>query len=455
MAEPFPSVLATARFIDDLDAIDYPLGIKTPNKHLNQGHTKGGKFRYDRDFLLQFMSFCKDKPGSLSPRLDALHIGRSGDKGPALGSAAGRRQTGKVGPLVGKSASPGLGTSARNEGVAELAVPLKIFTRSQRGRQRPELCKSFIAAATQAAASTDADSPEIVKVKTLLNELTAEKFDGATDQIVACASESEKEQDGRTLIQVIQLVFDKAIDDASRSEMYARLCNKLMKQISQIRIAQYDGDKLLRAYLVNRCQEVFELGQSTPTAAANASEDKAITEELATKKDGEDELELYSDEYYPTLREKGQGYGLIILIGELFKLSVLREHDLHQWIKNLLGNVEDSEEGNETLCQLLTTVGRSLDTPKAKGHMNVYFSRLLEASRNEKLSSRAHNMLWDVIALRQRNWLPMRVIDAPQTTVQDRQAGTMVRKAQENDLIAISRRGEGSRGRFNHSMDDG
>ncbi|KIO16755.1 hypothetical protein M407DRAFT_33582, partial [Tulasnella calospora MUT 4182] len=59
------SALASARKIDDLDSVRYPEGIKTPNVELNQGQTKGGKYRYDRDFLLQFMQICKDKPDNL------------------------------------------------------------------------------------------------------------------------------------------------------------------------------------------------------------------------------------------------------------------------------------------------------------------------------------------------------------------------------------------------------
>ncbi|KAF8634712.1 hypothetical protein AX17_004122 [Amanita inopinata Kibby_2008] len=44
----------------------------SPKPELNAG-AKEGKFRYDRDFLLQFMSICKEKPESLPP-LDAIGL---------------------------------------------------------------------------------------------------------------------------------------------------------------------------------------------------------------------------------------------------------------------------------------------------------------------------------------------------------------------------------------------
>ena len=67
-----------------------------------------------------------------------------------------------------------------------------------------------------AAAPVSEDTPEVVdrKVRSLLNKLTMERFDSISDQIIAWANKSEKEKDGRTLIQVIRLVFEKATDEA-------------------------------------------------------------------------------------------------------------------------------------------------------------------------------------------------------------------------------------------------
>ncbi|KAH9067673.1 eukaryotic translation initiation factor 4G1, eIF4E-binding domain-containing protein, partial [Lactarius vividus] len=68
---PVPtSALATARPIQDLNHIFYPEGIKNPDAQLNINAQKG-KFRYDRDFLLQFMNICKEKPDNL-PLLDMI-----------------------------------------------------------------------------------------------------------------------------------------------------------------------------------------------------------------------------------------------------------------------------------------------------------------------------------------------------------------------------------------------
>ncbi|TFK78726.1 tubulin-domain-containing protein [Polyporus arcularius HHB13444] len=47
-----------------------------------------------------------------------------------------------------------------------------------------------------------------------------ERLNSISDQIIEWANKSEKEKDGRTLIQVIRLVFEKATDEATWSEIH-------------------------------------------------------------------------------------------------------------------------------------------------------------------------------------------------------------------------------------------
>src|SRR5262249_28028840 len=109
---------------------------------------------------------------------------------------------------------------------------------------------------------------------------------------------------------------------------------------------------------------------------------------------GDGEVALYSDEYYAAQKAKRQGLGLIKFIGELFKLSMLTERIMHECVKKLLGNVEDPEEEEiESLCKLLSTVGASLDTDRARGHLDIYFQRMKELTKNPNVSSRMQFML--------------------------------------------------------------
>ncbi|KIM77830.1 hypothetical protein PILCRDRAFT_98521 [Piloderma croceum F 1598] len=275
----------------------------------------------------------------------------------------------------------------------------------------------------------DPESPELVdgKVRALLNKLTVEKFDSISNQIIAWVNKSEREKDGRTLIQVIRMVVEKAADETVWSEMYARLCRKMMEQISPkmqdggINNAEgkpIPGSQLFRKYLLNRCQEEFERGwaakdASAAAAVAKAGEDEAVKEANDKKKDSDDEPVLYSEEYYTAQKEKRQGLGLIKFLGELFKLQISSERIMHECVKKLLSVENPEEDKIESLCKLLTTVGQILDTNKARAHMNVYFSRMKELTRSGSVSSRMQYMLQNVIELRERKWISRNHVAAP------------------------------------------
>ncbi|KAI0645181.1 eukaryotic translation initiation factor 4G1, eIF4E-binding domain-containing protein [Trametes meyenii] len=78
-APPTLTALSTARPIEDIEDVKYPLGIHGPKPELNV-NAMPTKFRYDRDFLLQFMAVCKETPGPLPP-LEALGLVRGPDGG--------------------------------------------------------------------------------------------------------------------------------------------------------------------------------------------------------------------------------------------------------------------------------------------------------------------------------------------------------------------------------------
>jgi len=242
--------------------------------------------------------------------------------------------------------------------------------------------------------SPNGNSPEVVncEVKGLLNKLTTEEFGLISDQVIEWANKSENEKDARTLVQVIEIVFEKAKDEES-ADIYARLCLKMMEQLSpKIQddgIKDVDGKliiggRLFRKYLLNRCQEAFERGWVPKDAAASAK----------GKSTGDGEAALYSDEYYAAQKAKRQGLGLIKFIGELFKLQMLTERIMHECMKKLLGNIDNPEEDEiEMLCTLLSTVGDRLDNEKAKAHMDMYFRRMKKLARSSHVSIHAKGIL--------------------------------------------------------------
>ena len=200
-------------------------------------------------------------------------------------------------------------------------------------------CNRWVPSTQWAAVETDTLKIMMGKVRALLSKLTIKKFNSISDQIIAWTNKSK---DGRTLNQVIGLIFEKAIDEPKQSEMYALLCHTMMMGISpEIRdndVKTWDGGriisgKLLHKYLLNRCQENFDYGWVSKEAtgrAAAANEQKKHANELF-------------DEYFASQEAGHRGLSLIKFMGELFKLHMLTERIVHECVKKL-GNVENPDE---------------------------------------------------------------------------------------------------------------
>ncbi|KAH8115352.1 armadillo-type protein [Phellopilus nigrolimitatus] len=300
--------------------------------------------------------------------------------------------------------------------------------------------------ASRKPVAVDMDAPEVVdrKVRSLLNKLTMEKFESISNQIIQWANKSESEKDGHTLIQVIRLAFEQATNEARWSEMYARLCRKMMEQISpdvqDDGIRNSEGKPITGGLLKTSSADGSRRNLLPLPPQRKANEDQALKVESEKEENKESgETPQFSEEYYAAQKAKRQGLGLVKFIGELFKLQMLTERIMHECIKKLLSNVNNPEEEEiESLCKLLSTVGQSLDTSKARGHMDVYFSRMKELAKSSNVSSRMQFMLLDTIELRERKWNTRIAVAAPTTIAQIHEAAAKEKIQQERDSLARS-----------------
>ena len=63
-------------------------------------------------------------------------------------------------------------------------------------------------------------------------------------------------------------------------------------------------------------------------------------------------------------------------------------------------SLSEMAEDIECMCQIMSTIGKRLDTSKAMNIMNQYFDRIEMLSQSSELPSRIRFMLRDVIELR-------------------------------------------------------
>lgn len=488
--------LRSARRLTSLNDISYPAAIASPNPALNTTAPMG-KFRYDKNFLVQFQSVFVEKPSEdwsnkIKETLGAGDEPASARTGSARpGGSMGSRAPSKTGPgmppmgAMGSGVGGGMGsfnarppvpmgntsearfkmaTQQLAGGPRSMQNPLAPFVGAGRpggfpmgGPQKMERVPSSTSMGpqhsprgnpSQRGGSTgraskggrtrendkDAKSmpltagstlkpietsekgwkplsvgsnafgmagpapggdghmaPDVVqrKVKSNLNKMTPNNFDKISDQVLAIASQSKDETDGRTLRQVIQLTFEKATDEAHWAEMYAQFCKRMLESMSaEIRDESIidkkgvvTGGALFRKYLLTRCQTEFEQGWKV---------------NLPDKPEGEsEEAVMLSDEYYKAAAAKRRGLGLVRFIGELYKLNMLTERIMHECVKKLVDYEGTPDEAEvESLTSLLKTIGSNLDSSE-KGHqlMDIYFNRIQVMIDAPNLASRLKFML--------------------------------------------------------------
>uniref|UniRef100_A0A8B9J3X8 Eukaryotic translation initiation factor 4 gamma, 3a n=1 Tax=Astyanax mexicanus TaxID=7994 RepID=A0A8B9J3X8_ASTMX len=205
---------------------------------------------------------------------------------------------------------------------------------------------------------------------------------------------------------VIDLVFEKAIDEPSFSVAYANMCHCLATL--KVPMADKPGTTVnFRKLLLNRCQKEFERDKMDDAAFEKKQKE---LDSVSEKERLQEELEEAKD------KARRRSTGNIKFIGELFKLRMLTEPIMHDCVVKLLKNHDD--ESLECLCRLLTTIGKDLDFEKAKPRMDQYFHQMEKIVKERKTSSRIRFMLQDVIDLRLHNWVSRRAEQGPKTIEQ-------------------------------------
>ncbi|XP_075293736.1 eukaryotic translation initiation factor 4 gamma 3 isoform X1 [Opisthocomus hoazin] len=408
-----------------------------------------GKKQYDREFLLdfQFVPASIQKPEGLPPisdvvldkvrgepikqvsqpklplrTLDPRILPRGPDFTPAFADFGRQTSGGRIipGSSCKVQSNPGLPSLAR---CGSPACPLLVSPhpplrnlpigllnvgprRSQPGQRREprkiitvcvkedvHLKKAENAWKPSLKRESQTEDPENVKtqelfrkVRSILNKLTPQMFNQLMKQVTDLTVDTEERLKG-----VIDLVFEKAIDEPSFSVAYANMCRCLVTL--KVPMADKPGSTVnFRKLLLNRCQKEFEKDKADDDVFEKKQKEleAATTPEEKTRL--HDELEEAKD------KARRRSIGNIKFIGELFKLKMLTEAIMHDCVVKLLKNHD--EESLECLCRLLTTIGKDLDFEKAKPRMDQYFNQMEKIVKERKTSSRIRFMLQDVIDLR-------------------------------------------------------
>jgi len=244
--------------------------------------------------------------------------------------------------------------------------------------------------------SKSEEEEKIKRMTGILNKLTVTNFDKLSVQIVGGIDSAFM------LKGIVWLVFDKALQEQGFSTLYADLCVLLSKQAMEFQEDDNPDSKRLtfKRCLLNKCQEEFEKGG---TDAQNEELFAGLTPEEREVKE---------------IRIKRRMLGNIKFVGELFSKGMLNEKIMHACVQQLLRRDPKKpvdEDQVESLCKLLTTIGKLLDHEKARQWMDTYFGMLaqLESDVTEDgsllLPNRLRFMIRDVRDLRSNKWVPRKL----------------------------------------------
>lgn len=382
-----------------------------------------GKRQYDRDFLLgfQFMPACVQKPEGLPPisdvvldkinqpklpmrTLDPRMLQKGPDFTPAYADFGRLTPGGRGVPLLNvggpRRAQPGQRREPRKI-IMNISVTDDVHLKKSENAWKPSVKRD-----------SQVDDPESIrtqalfrKVRSILNKLTPQMFNQLIKQVMDLTVDTEERLKG-----VIDLVFEKAIDEPSFSVAYANMCRCLATL--KVPMADKPGSTVnFRKLLLNRCQKEFEKDKADDDVFEKKQKDLDMA---ATQPEEKTRLQEELEEARDKARRRS--IGNIKFIGELFKLKMLTEAIMHDCVVKLLKNHD--EESLECLCRLLTTIGKDLDFEKAKPRMDQYFNQMEKIVKERKTSSRIRFMLQDIIDLRLCNWVSRRADQGPKTIEQ-------------------------------------
>ncbi|KAJ0175056.1 hypothetical protein K1T71_009197 [Dendrolimus kikuchii] len=238
------------------------------------------------------------------------------------------------------------------------------------------------------------------KFRGILNKLTPEKFDTLLDKLKTLEINNKKQLEG-----VIDLVFEKAIDEPNFSVAYAAMCQKLSTlKVPADNPTNPDQCVNFRALLINKCQKQFETN-TVDEQVLKLQKDLEDCADSAKKK----EYQLMLEEENRRIRMRSVGN--VRFIGELYKLKMLTCKIMDYCMKYLIDKVE--EEKLECLCKLLTTIGKQFESETTTQLDNI-FKRMEDIAnrKSNKISNRVRFMIQDVIELRKRKWIVKNVVDS-------------------------------------------
>ena len=242
------------------------------------------------------------------------------------------------------------------------------------------------------------------KVLGILNKLAPEFFESLCKQLI----EILKFCTTLPILQgIAETVFAKAVAEDAYTMLYARLCALLTARAPKFPVVLKLPNGSERKSVTGFKQILFRMCEVE--VAGKSAELRKLQDAVARETD-------FEGRTMAKMRVRLRRRGAVRFVGALFVERLLPEKRVHSVVQHLLRDKTNPAE-IDILCleELLLISGRAMDTPKARRYMNIYFSRVAEMSKNEKLEKRLRFKCDDLLELRKNKWISARAKHNVQT----------------------------------------
>ena len=237
-----------------------------------------------------------------------------------------------------------------------------------------------------------------------LNKITPQKYDVIEGKIKELTIDTEDR-----LEKVMNLVFDKAVAEPAFCKQYAQLCQHLgLRHVTKL-VVNKEGQEVeekveFRRLLIQKCQQGFERAIYEGIDVVGRMED--IEECINEVKKRQLEHELEEEKR----RARQKSLGNMKLIGELYRLQILKAVIMVNCIHKLISEIGDNNL--ECLCTLLRTIGQQLEIETQdtlnSDSLGRYFTRLNTIVNSPELgktiSVRVKFLIKDILDLKSNKW---------------------------------------------------
>ncbi|KRZ72152.1 Eukaryotic translation initiation factor 4 gamma 3, partial [Trichinella papuae] len=185
----------------------------------------------------------------------------------------------------------------------------------------------------------------------ILNKMTEQTFEELAAQFVGITIRCTSVERAK---MIARLMFDKAVQEPSFSEIYVKLCYRICNDdVDSKSIGEQDCAKSTRAELLNLCQSQF--GSIRRLYKELWGKQAALQEVEDPQRRAELESELEEE----SASTKRHTIGVMRLIGKLFVWKMITLTIVQQCLKNML--IEEEDIFIEHVCVLLSTMGPAFE----------------------------------------------------------------------------------------------